>query len=113
LRAVIDEGVPRRLAGTLRSLGLKVSPFPPEWKGLSNGKLLSAVEEAGFDCMLTCDRNIRNQQRMSGRSVGLLVLPAQRFDDLLPFVPVIASELTKLRRGEVIVMERSLSGEGT
>lgn len=108
MRAVIDEGVPRRLAGTLRSLGLKVSPFPPEWKGLSNGKLLSAVEEAGF-----CDRNIRNQQRMSGRSVGLLVLPAQRFDDLLPFVPVIASELTKLRRGEVIVMERSLPGEGT
>lgn len=110
MRAVIDEGVPRRLAGTLRSLGLKVSPFPPEWKGLSNGKLLSAAEEAGFDCMLTCDRNIRNQQRMSGRSVGLLV---QRFDDLLPFVPVIASELTNLRRGEVIVMERSLPGEGT
>jgi len=79
---------------------------------MGNGKLLSAVEEAGFDCMITCDRNMRNQQRISGRSLGLLVLPAQRFEDLLPFVPDIVNGLSTLRAGKVVVIDRAASAPG-
>ena len=62
MRAVIDEGVPRRVVGLLRESGCDVSTFPNNWKGLKNGRLLARVEEAGFEILLTCDKNMRFQQ---------------------------------------------------
>jgi hypothetical protein len=34
------------------------------WAEFTNGKLLSAAEEAGFDVMVTVDQNIRYQQNL-------------------------------------------------
>lgn len=108
MKAVVDEGVPRRLPALLRGAGLDVSPFPNVWKGMSNGSLLAAMEQAGFDCLLTCDRNLTSQQRLAGRKLSLLVLPAQRFEDLVPFVSAIEMELRRLEVGKIIVMTRSI-----
>ena len=41
---------------------------------LSNGELLNAAEEAGFDLLLTTDRRIRYQQNLKVRRIGLVVL---------------------------------------
>ena len=35
--------------------------------GLKNGLLLDAAESAGFDVLVTVDRNIPDQQNLSGR----------------------------------------------
>ena len=43
-------------------------------EGLSNGKLLQAAEEAGFDVLLTTDKNIRYQQNLEGRRLAIVVL---------------------------------------
>jgi hypothetical protein len=44
------------------------------WEELANGELIDAAEKAGFDLMLTTDKNIRCQQNMAGRRIALLVL---------------------------------------
>lgn len=44
------------------------------WGTLSNGALLSAAEDAGFEVLLTTDRRIRYQQNLSGRRIALVVL---------------------------------------
>ena len=44
------------------------------WDTLSNGALLTAAEEAGFELLLTTDRRIRNQQNLRGRRIALVVL---------------------------------------
>jgi hypothetical protein len=44
------------------------------WDTLSNGELLAEAERAGFDVLLTADKNIRYQQNLSGRTVAIVVL---------------------------------------
>lgn len=40
------------------------------WAGISNGRLLSKAEEAGFDVLLTFDGKIPKQNPPIGRSIG-------------------------------------------
>ena len=39
-----------------------------------NGDLLAAAEEAGFDVLVTADKNIRHQQNLSDRQIALIEL---------------------------------------
>ena len=42
------------------------------WDKLSNGDLLTAAEEAGFDVLLTIDKNMHYQQNLGGVKSRLL-----------------------------------------
>ncbi len=44
------------------------------WDTLSNGDLLAAAERAGFDVLVTADKNMRYQQNLKGRRIALVVL---------------------------------------
>ena len=44
------------------------------WDRLTNGELLVAAEENGFDLLLTTDKNIRYQQNLTGRKIAVVVL---------------------------------------
>ncbi len=50
------------------------------WGHLSNGRLLSAAQEAGFDAIVTVDDNLRFQQNMKGRSICVLCLRSLKND---------------------------------
>lgn len=93
MKGMIDESVPRLLAKSLAELGLDVSSFPREWKGLKNGELLDRIELSGFDCLITCDANLRFQQDFRNRAVGLAVLPFQQLHRLLPIAPNVVEAL--------------------
>src|SRR5437762_6852835 len=47
------------------------------WDKLTNGDLLTAAEEAGFDLLLTTDKNMRYQQNLAGRKIAIMVLGLQ------------------------------------
>lgn len=47
------------------------------WARLKNGELLSAAEAAGFEVLVTADKGMRYQQNLTGRRIGLAVLPTQ------------------------------------
>ena len=44
------------------------------WDTLTNGDLLAEAERAGFDVLLTADKNMRYQQNLAGRRIALVVL---------------------------------------
>ena len=44
------------------------------WDTFSNGDLLTEAERAGYDVLLTADKNIRYQQNLSGRKIAIVVL---------------------------------------
>ena len=46
---------------------------------LKNGELLSAAEQAGFNILVTADKNIRYQQNLAGRKVAIVVLTQLRW----------------------------------
>jgi hypothetical protein len=41
------------------------------WDTLSNGDLLAAAERAGFDVVVTADKNMGYQQNLEGRRIAL------------------------------------------
>lgn len=73
MRLLFDANVPAKLRSHLpdhevtraRALG---------WQELKNGALLAA-ETAGFDVMVTGDKNLSYQQNLAGRKLALIVLP--------------------------------------
>jgi hypothetical protein len=44
------------------------------WNTVSNGELLDAAEQAGFELLLTTDRRIRYQQNLRARRIASVVL---------------------------------------
>ncbi|MGA3019170.1 MAG: hypothetical protein ABSF62_18760 [Bryobacteraceae bacterium] len=56
------------------------------WDKLRNGDLLTAAEEAGFDILLTTDKNIRFQQNLAGRKIAVVVLGQQQWPRLRPHI---------------------------
>ena len=56
------------------------------WDKLSNGDSLTAAEEAGFDILLTTDKNLRYQQNLAGRKIAIVVLGQQQWPQLEPHI---------------------------
>ncbi len=77
-------------------------------RGLANGQLLMAAEQAGFDVLITVDQNLPYQQRLVGRAISVIVLHARTttVDDLLRLVPEALSTLETLTTGEVVRIGR-------
>jgi hypothetical protein len=44
------------------------------WAELENGDLLEAAENAGFEVMVTADKNLSYQQNLAGRKLALVVV---------------------------------------
>jgi hypothetical protein len=72
------------------------------WSQLKNGDLLKVAEDAGFDVLLTTDRNIRYQQNMEGRRIAVMALTCQQWPELEPYVQVVIEELGSIRPGTFI-----------
>jgi predicted nuclease of predicted toxin-antitoxin system len=72
--------------------------------GLANGDLLAAADQAGFDVLITVDRNMPHQQSLRGRSVALLVIRSRttNLEDLLVLLPDVLAALEAVKPGEVV-----------
>ncbi len=72
-RILFDVNVPRPLARFLAGHNVELAD-QLGWRDLTNGELLSAAEQAGFDLLLTADINLRYQQNLSGRRIAIVAL---------------------------------------
>lgn len=70
---LFDHGTPRGLRRALSGHTV-VTAQSKGWDRLSNGLLLSAAEQAGFDVLLSTDQGIRYQQNLAGRKIAIVVL---------------------------------------
>ena len=78
MRVLFDNGTPRGVAAAL--VGHVVEEARSHgWDMLKNGELLSAAEAAGFDVLLTTDRNIRHQQNLQGQRLAIVILSKGRW----------------------------------
>jgi hypothetical protein len=70
---LFDHGTPRSIARFLHGHTV-VEAIARGWDRLANGALLNAAEEAGFDVLLSTDKNIRYQQNLKGRKIAIVIL---------------------------------------
>jgi hypothetical protein len=73
MRILFDQGVPRGLAASLCSHEV-TEARKLNWERSSNGALLKLAEEAGFDLLVTTDKNVRYQQNLADRKTSIVVL---------------------------------------
>ena len=73
MRILLDENLPHKLRKLLGDHDVRTASFQG-WAGLSNGALLKAAEDAGFDAILTADQGIRYQQNRKNLRIALIVL---------------------------------------
>ncbi|MBI1177556.1 hypothetical protein GC207_08975 [bacterium] len=99
MRILFDQGVLVPLRRELPEHGISTA-FEQRWSALSNGLLLSSAEEAGFESMITTDKNLRYQQNLADRRVAILVLPTTRWPVIERHTLVVKEALKNLRSGE-------------
>ena len=73
MRILFDQGVPRGLIASLQGHDV-TEARKLKWETISNGELLNLAEGAGFDLLLTTDKNVRYQQNLADRKISIVVL---------------------------------------
>ncbi len=70
---LFDHGTPRGIAQALRGHTVKETKAQG-WDTLSNGELLKAAEDAGFEVLLTTDTKLPYQQNLTGLKLAIVIL---------------------------------------
>lgn len=86
---LFDHGTPRGLARHLPGHTVTLA-IEKGWDQLSNGSLLAASEEDGFEVLVTPDKNMVHQQNLTGRKIAIVVLGQQQWPKLRPHVSKVA-----------------------
>ena len=81
MRVLFDQGTPVPIRAYLDQHEVSTA-FQQGWATLKNGDLLTAAEGAGFDVVLTTDKNLRYQQNLAGRKIAVVVLGMQQWPQL-------------------------------
>ena len=75
------------------------------WEQTSNGALIKAAEEAGFEVLVTTDKNIRYQQNLQGRKIAFVVLANQQWLVLRRYVERVVAAVNAATSGSYIEVE--------
>jgi|ERR1035438_4309782 hypothetical protein len=75
------------------------------WDRLRNGDLLGAAEAAGFNMLLTTDRNMRYQQSLAGKKIAVLVLSRQQWGQLRSHVQLVVDAVNAAAPGSFAEIE--------
>ena len=73
MKVLFDQGTPVPLRRYLRSHEVTTA-YELGWSTLQNGSLIYQAEAAGFDVLVTTDKNWKYQQNLSERSLAIVVL---------------------------------------
>jgi len=105
MRVLLDEQLPRHLAREI--VGHDTSTVQQCGAGLKNGELRRVAADAGFDVLVTADRNLQFQQNLSQSQLGIILLVASSnaLEDLRPLVPNLLAAIPKSRPGQLLRVE--------
>jgi len=88
MKILFDNGTPRPIARSLVghqvTLAQKIG-----WHELRNGELIRNAERAGYDVLLSTDKNIQYQQNLAGRKIAVVILRNQQW-------PIVKLHLAKI-----------------
>jgi predicted nuclease of predicted toxin-antitoxin system len=98
MRILLDECVPWPLHKLL--VGHSCTSVQKRgWGGKKNGELLSLAEK-DFDLLITSDQNIRYQQNLTGRRIGILALSTNDLRRIFAASTLIQATIATFQPGE-------------
>ena len=104
MRVLFDQATPVPLRRFLEGHVVRTAA-QEEWDRLGNGELLDAAEAAGFDVLVTTDKNMRYQQKLTGRKLSIVVLPRQQWPELQMCVQAVVEAVNAATPGAYLEIE--------
>ncbi len=104
MRILFDQGTPVAIRDALQGHSVRTAS-EQGWSALSNGELLRAAEEAGFEVLLTTDASLPQQQNLKGRKLAVVILNRNRWLLIKPRLAEIAAAVNAARPGTHSVVE--------
>jgi predicted nuclease of predicted toxin-antitoxin system len=104
MRILFDHGTPAPLRDFLTEHTVMEAKVQG-WDTFQNGDLLIAADAAGFDVLVTTDKNMRYQQNLSTRAIAIVVLGNAQWPVLRLHVVHVASAITAATPGSFIEVE--------
>jgi len=83
VRVLLDEMLPVGVAQLIPGHGVttvKAAGFA----GLKNGELLRRAAAAGYELLITADRNLPEQQNIGATRIALVLVPGNRLTEIAP-----------------------------
>lgn len=102
---LFGNGTPRTLARYLIDHHAVTEARARGWEQLENGDLLTVAEAAGFEVLVTTDKNLRYQQNLAGRKLAVVVLGKGRWSLIKPHVAQIIAAVNAATPGSFAEVE--------
>jgi hypothetical protein len=102
---LFDNGTPRTQARYLIAYHTITEARARGWGELENGKLLNEAEAAGFEVLVTTDKNLSYQQNLSGRKIAIVVLGKGRWTLIEPHVATVVAAVNAAIPGSFVEVE--------
>lgn len=101
---LFDNGVPAPLRHALKG-HVVVEAIERGWDRFLNGELIAAAEAAGFEVLVTTDKNIRYQQNLKARKITFIVLGNQQWPTLRRSVEKVVAAVNAAPPGSYIEVD--------
>ncbi len=98
MKVLFDQGTPVPLRNHLLNHVVETA-YEKGWGNLKNGDLLTQAEAEGFDALITTDQNLRHQQNLSGRRIGIVVLLTTNWPRIKKNIAPVIAALDNLHPG--------------
>ena|ERR1035438_690083 len=104
MRILFDQATPLPLRAYLDRHEVRTAS-QQGWATLKNGDLLTAAEAAGFEILLTTDKNLRYQQNLDGRQIAVVVLGRQQWPQVQPHVQRVVEAVNAAVPGSYVAID--------
>jgi hypothetical protein len=101
---LFDNGTPAPLRYVLTG-HVVVEAIERGWDRLVNGELIAAAEAAGFELLLTTDKNMRYQQNLTGRKIAFVVIGNQQWPTLRRYADRVVAAVNAATPGSFTEVE--------
>jgi hypothetical protein len=98
MRILFDQGTPEPLVPFLQGHTITKAK-DAGWNRLVNGELLKAAETAGFEVLVTTDKNMVSQQNLKTRTIAIVVLGNSQWRIVQRYVRKIAATVNAATPG--------------
>jgi len=107
MKILLDHNIPVYLAKLFQGYDVATA-YRQGWAALKNGKLIAAAEDAGFELLVTLDKNIQYQQRLKGRILCVAILDpeSQTEEDFVATGLKLLRRLDEVQPGTLMTVNR-------
>ena len=101
MKLLFDQGTPAPLRNHLPEHAVDTLA-EKGWSDKGNGELLDLAQREGYEILVTTDQNLRHQQNLTGRRIGIVVLLDTNWSAVRLRTRALAQAIAAVHPGEVI-----------